>query len=72
MPDYWTMYVVLHLGEEMICLMSSWDMADLAMEKDRAKREAIIDAMAEEELREMLKSLLHTMNRWSDGEEHCI
>lgn len=40
-------------------------------EMDRAKREATVDVLTEDDAKQALKEILHTMHRWTDGpQEH--
>lgn len=48
-------------------MLSNQEMADIASEKDRDKREVRIDEMDESAAKEMLKTLLRHMN----GEVYC-
>lgn len=43
------------------------EIADLMSEMDRAKREATVDALTEDDAKQVLKEVLHTMHRWTDG-----
>lgn len=47
-------------------MLSGWDMYDIVMIEDRQEREAALDALSDEDAREMLKSLVRTMRRSHD------
>lgn len=47
-------------------MLSNWDMMDIVMIEDRQEREAALDALSDEDAREMLKSLVRTMRRSHD------
>lgn len=52
-------------------MISRQEIADMIIEKDRKKREAAVDTLTENEAKQALKEILHTMNRWTDGlKEH--
>lgn len=52
-------------------MLSIHEIADLMSEKDRAKREATVEALTEDDAKQALKEILHTMHRLTDGpQEH--